>query len=942
MSGRDTPPSIQQGKFGYEPASVSNFDILEKDRDGVLSSVLAVKLGKETFDASTSWLNSGRRSRWSDSLRAFQNLHPSGSKYLSGDYRFRSQLFRPKTRTMVRRDEAATASAFFANEDVVSITAPDDDDPKQQASAEILKALLQYRLANAEGADRIPWFLTLVGARQDADVMGIAVGKVGWKYEERFIRTEKRPVLNHTGMPQWNEDEQAVDMESVDIFEKIADHPFIDLISPENFRFEPGCDWRDVVRSSPYLIELQPFYISECLERMESKRGSPAEWLRVSESALHTAQDLSDDVTRRTRETGRIPGQDSDAWKPRDFDIAWTRCYCMKWRGEDWYFRTIGSSGELLEAPRPLSEVFLHGERPYVVGYTNIETHKTYPTSKVELVTDLQRAANQDWNSRFDAIMLSLQPRQFVREGTGQDVNDLRTFMPGKVVFVPGPKDQPLNNQVTWDRPPPVDGASFQEQDRINLDWDDLTGAFTNSSQASSQITQQSATGMHLMSGEASGMNEYELRVFAETWVEPILRLLIKTEQAYETDEVILALATKNANLFQRFGIDKVTDDLLNAGVTVRVNCGIGATNPQMKLRNFAVGAQIIGSMFGQSAAMGANFQEVSKELFSLLGYKDGARFFQPNYDPRVTIMQQQLQKAQGKGGDGGAGKVQAAQIQAQSRLQERQIQAQTDQHMAQMDFQTKQMAEDAENQRVRMKIGFDQQKLQQGFQHDHAMATQQHQQNLNQQANAFVQDQHMAQQANQHALAMSDRGFQQDQAAQANQFMNDRYNTLLNQQHDMGMAQQDREHETQMTQQGQQHDVNMQRMQPGPNGQTPTPAPVPAPTAPAPAPVQGNDQNVQQFMQALSQENVKMGQTITEAMSQLAQVVQQGNVQLAQALSSVHQQNAYHAQRTGNALESLAATTSQHAASNDAILQALTRKRKVVRGVDGRIEGVE
>src|ERR1700761_1414223 len=190
MSGaRDTPKDLQSGPFGWEPEVSQSFDRGDDFVEGLeLDTETARKLGREVWDASTNWLNSGRRARWNDSLRAFQNLHPSGSKYLSGDYRYRSTLYRPKTRAMVRRDEAATASAFFANEDVVSIAAQDDDDPKQQASAEILKALLQYRLTNT-----IPWFLTLIGARQDAEVMGICVAKADWEYEERFLRTELRP-----------------------------------------------------------------------------------------------------------------------------------------------------------------------------------------------------------------------------------------------------------------------------------------------------------------------------------------------------------------------------------------------------------------------------------------------------------------------------------------------------------------------------------------------------------------------------------------------------------------------------------------------------------------------------------------------------------------------------------------------------------------------------
>lgn len=699
---RLTPPSVQDGPFGLEPGAVSNFDAPSQPAgSGILRRADAKRIGLEIYEASTNWLNAGRRARWNDSLRAFQSLHPSGSKYLSGDYRYRSTLFRPKTRSMVRRDEAATASAFFSNDDVVSISPANDGDPRQQASAEILKALLQYRLADAPPDERIPWFLTVLGARQDCEVMGVCIAEVGWDYRERKTGTDYRMSMGAGGMPEIDPDTGMFKMEPYDTYKTLADRPFVDLIAPENFRFEPGCDWRDPVRTSPYLIKLDPVYISEAQERMES-----GEWFRVSDSALRGAVDLSDDVTRRSRESGRVPGKDGDAWKPRDFDICWTRHTVLRWRGRDWVYRTLAGTGELLEDPKPIEEVYLHGMRPYVVGSVVLEAHKTYPSAKVELTSDLQRAANTDWNSRFDAVMLNLQPRQFVREGSGVEVDDLRMFMPGKTVFVGAKTGQSMADVVTWDRPPPVDGASFQEQDRINLDWDELVGAYTNSSVQAAQVEQQSATGMHLMSGEASGMNEYELRMFAETFVEPLLHLLVKTEQAYETDPVILGLAGKKAQLFQRFGTDQVTDEMLNAQVTVKVNVGIGATNPNMKLRNFASGAEIVGKLFGPIAAQGANFKEVTTEIFGLLGYKDGERFFQPDFDPRMAMLQQQLQKLQGHAaGKQSAGpdpmRLQTAQIQTEGRIREREIQAETDRYIAQADFEREKMAQDAENWRV-------------------------------------------------------------------------------------------------------------------------------------------------------------------------------------------------------------------------------------------------
>lgn len=689
---RDTPPDIQDGPFGWEPRSVSSLDAGAQSEG--LDPATAQRVGRECYDASTNWLNSSRRARWNDSLRAFQSLHPTGSKYLSRDYSYRSTLYRPKTRTMVRKAETQTASAFFSNEDVVSITPQDEDDILQVASADVMQELLQYRLTKT-----IPWFLTIVGARQDMEVMGVAIAKPYWKYSEEDVSQSRMMVDRITGQPILGADGQPIITEEW-TKKPTEDHPWIDLIAPENFRFEPGADWRDPVGTSPYLIELIPMYITEVREKIES-----GEWLPVAESALLAATDLDDDPTRRSREQGRVPGKDHDAWKPRTYDICWVRENIVKWGGKDWHFMSVGSAGELLTEPVPLEEVYLHGERPYVVGSVMVETHKSYPSSKVELVRDLQRAANDDWNLRFDNVKLVLNPRQFVRKGKGIEITDVRNFMPGKVVLVDDPQ-----TDVYWDRPPPPDQSAYAEQDRINLDFDDLTGDFTNSSVEASQLQQQSATGMHLMSGQASGMNEYELRVFAETFVEPVIRQLIKLEQAYETDPVVLSIAGKNAQIIQKYGISQITDELLNQELTTKANVGIGATNPQLKLRNFAMAGELLGKMFGPTLIQGANFEEIVKEVMGLSGYKDGSRFFKPNFDPRVAMLQQQIQQLQKKGGgqQNDQSKVMAAKIQADGRLKEIQTQGQFDNYQAQLEFKKEQMAEQSETWRELLRARVD------------------------------------------------------------------------------------------------------------------------------------------------------------------------------------------------------------------------------------------
>jgi hypothetical protein len=871
---RDTPPSVQDGAYGYEPAAVNNFDRQSAEAPDVMPDDVAIKLGREADQSSTTWLNASRRTAWNNSSRAFQSLHPQGSKYISSSYSHRSTLYRPKTRAMVRRDEAATAAAFFANEDVVSITPADDNDPQQKAGAEMQKALLQYRLTTPPAEGGIPWFLTLLGARQDCDVYGVCAAEVYWKYEERSLGTEKRLILGDDGRLATNGD-GSLKQEEFEQFEKLHDHPCVDLIAPENIRFDPGADWRDPIGTSPYVLRLLPMYIQDVRAKIDS-----GEWLPVSESALRASTNLEDDVTRRSRETGRIPGKDSDGQKPTAFTTCWLRVTVMKWGGRDWHYIALHSDGSLLTKPRPLEEVHLHGKRPWVCGFVVLETHKTYPSGKIELVRDLQRATNDDLNLRFDNIKMNLNPRQFVRAGVAADQADLTTFIPGKTIILNSKPNTAMNTDIVWDRPPPMGPEAYNEQDRLNLDFDEMTGAFSNSSVQSSEINQQSATGMHLMTGEASSLTEYELRLFGETFAEPVLRLLLLLERAYETDEVILELCGKRAQLAQKFGVDGVTDQLLDMEVTTRVNVGIGATNPAMKLRNFIMGAEAFGKMYGPTLAQGTNFEEVCKEVFSLLGYKDGSRFFHPDFDPRVAQLQQQLQELQGKqkGPTGPATdpqRLQIAQITAQNKLEVEKIKAQTEIQSNQMDALAQDKDNESENWRTFMQT-----------RHEAGMKSMDH-----------LHDHHLAEGAQQHDMAMKPPLPTQAMPAGA---------------------------------------------PPAPQAPQPTPAPAMpmatpqqpiSPAAPPqPAPMEQepvmSDQHVEQLLGAVQQ-----------GMGQMLQVFVQGIEHVAQQIEKGNQETAGIMQHIGASLEQ---TRQAHEQGTNALVTALGRKKRVVRGADGKVEGVE
>jgi hypothetical protein len=153
---------------------------------------------------------------------------------------------------------------------------------------------------------------------------------------------------------------------------------------------------------------------------------------------------------------------------------------------------------------------------------------------------------------------------------------------------------------------------------------------------------------MRLMAQGANMLTEYTIRVLVETWVEPVLRQLIKLEQAYETDEVILAIAAQKAQLFQQFGMNQVTDSLLNQELTISVNVGMGATDPDARLQRFMQSMKLYSEISAEGSP-DMNLQEVRKQLFGLAGFKDGERYFKREVDPKVEQLTQQLQQVKGE-----------------------------------------------------------------------------------------------------------------------------------------------------------------------------------------------------------------------------------------------------------------------------------------------------
>lgn len=597
-----TPPHIADPQAGdvalWEPGVEEENPVKDEDES---SHPDWNKLAKESYRDSTNYVDTNYRKKWEDSLRAFNNQHPGDSKYNMDIFRKRSHTFVPKTRAVIRKNEAAAASAFFSNLDTVSIQAANMGDQKQRLSAEVMQQIIQYRLTHT-----IPWFQILIGAIQDAQTQGACIAHINW----RFIARGKE-------------------------MEILEDRPSIDLVPIENVRFHPAADWTDPLHTSPYLIHLIPMYLGDVKDRMERPDPKGRTWIKYTDEALKRFSESPDDSTRQTRlKLAEDPTQARS--RISDYDVVWVHRHIHRYRGVDYEWYTLQSDKPLTE-PEPLRKTVFHGRRPYEMGRAVLETHKSLPMSVPELVRGIQDDLNDTRNQRNDNVKFVLNKRWKVKRGANVDTTSLNRNIPAGVTLVNNMEDL---EAIEWND---VTQSAYLEEDRITGNFDELAGNFNPLQMAQQRTPRESERTMLAVQAPSSLLTEYLLKTFVETFVLPVVRQLVLLEQNYETDQAVLTLAGEKAQARQKFNVDEITDKMLEQELTTQINVGMGATDPVMRLQRFAFGLSTIQRL-AVKPPPGISLTEVYKEVFALSGYQDGSRFVAQS-DPEKVALQQQLQQ---------------------------------------------------------------------------------------------------------------------------------------------------------------------------------------------------------------------------------------------------------------------------------------------------------
>ena len=644
----------------------------------------ALRLAKDAYDSSTTYVDANFRKQWEDALKTFQSRHPDDSKYTSDQYKYRSKIFRPKTRSLIRKNEAAAAAAFFSNIDVVNVLPSNPNDENQLAGALLYKELLQYRLTKS-----IPWFMTLLGGFQDAMTVGVVCSHQHWKY--RVARSSQDQMIQNveTGAAYLG---QGGPMLQKQVTEQVLeDCPAIDLLPVETLRIDRGANWTDPVNTSPYLIHLIPMYIGDIkqLGKRNEKTGEEG-WDIPEDGVMLGAMQQTDDSTRQTRENQREDSKDTEH-SITEFSIVWVHKNIIKKDGEDWCFYTLGNE-HVLSKPRLLKEYYAHGERPYTMGVAILETHKIYPGGFPELGSQVQKELNEIVNSRLDNVKLVMNKRYIVKRGAQVDLQSLVRNAAGSITLANDPTGDVQSLEFS-----DVTGSSFQEQDRLNVDFDELVGNFSSSSVQTNRKLNETVGGMSLIAQGANQLTEYTIRTFTETWVEPVLRQLIMLEKEYETDENVIKI------MGEKTGTQILAEDF-DVDVELTVNVGMGATDPMMRLNKLLIASR----SFAEVVAMGEtglDTAELGKEIFGAVGYRDGERFMRDDQgDPRLQEMMQVV--------EGMKGELQGAQQALQSKESEVQGKMQIEGAKLQLGFQEAETKPQLEQMKIDQEQDMDQKRM--------------------------------------------------------------------------------------------------------------------------------------------------------------------------------------------------------------------------------------
>lgn len=639
----DSLSMFEQHGDTLEPAQERNFD--DNQQVAGMSDAEWIDLGRRCYETGRTFYRQGYQTQHLNNSRMFKGQHAPGSKYLSDAWRNRSKIFRPLTRMAARSWEADIATSMFLNDDYMHISSRRSGDRDSQASAAVLKELMNLRLDKN-------WYTVCMGAAQDAFINGPVIAKVYW-WHDMVTTMQDMPITDESG--------QIVGLQTVSDQKVLHDEPVIDLILPENFIYDPIAKWNDVIGTGNYFVYRKQLSVDDVMLKMNN-----GEWDKLDKGDILTCRwAMEDDTVQRSKIGDGKPDPVNNDNADTQYEMVLVNEVFVRREGV-WYTYHMMGTQFLLEEPALLETRYHHGRLPFVYGTAMIESHNNSPSSKTQLGSELQNAVNEVSNQRMDNVKLALNKRFLAKRGAAIDLASLSRSSPGSVTMTSDPGSDVLPLEVS-----DVTQSSYEETQRLTMEMNEAQGTFSGQAVANNREMNETVGGMKLLSNAATKVNDYDIRTFVMTWVRPVLELYMLNIQYYENDQVIMQIAVENSSFFPKLKVEDLNDDFMTKQLELKVDTGIGATDPVQRVSTLMFGVNAVMALPGMAENMDA--KAVGSAIFATLGQGDGSKFFPnlarnyqepaekapPPPDPLVLAAQEEAK-----------GRVQEATVKAEQALQ--------------------------------------------------------------------------------------------------------------------------------------------------------------------------------------------------------------------------------------------------------------------------------
>jgi len=528
------------------------------------------------------------------------------SKHLTARKVGQSALFVPMIEQFHYRKQADHFFAFTGDNPVSlkqTLTS-------SKEGATIMERVVNFYVKEAGGID---WDTSVLNCAHNALTYNFAPWFVDWDRDTEEVETEVEALDDNGNITIVNSKTER----------ELYSYPTLEILSPDDVRIDPSVGWNEVGLARFGII--RRWRDKAFAEKMERN----GDWPEIEDSFFVKDNKAGSRLKQTAQDVQAISNATIDG-----FIEVW---YSYFFNDEGIPVRAVTIEGKkVLEDEAELefdtSEADGSDPWPFGVGCIYAEPHQLYTRALPQKLKMLNVERNARRNQRMDNVALSLNPEKYMSKNAGIDPAVLSRSIAGKVVTVAS------KDSVWWDRPPDVTASSYQEENVITSDAEQLVSESAQRTGGSSQ-RKETATVAKIQASNANTSVSLDTGVFGLTFPKRAVRKIISMIRQAAPPELFIAAAED--------ALVQVSDPYVEA-LTGKFKISVG-NGVQQTVRDIAISqasntAAIVQSVYGQNA----NFFPIVAPMLEALGLNPSDIIQDP------TAQQQNQQIQQDAGGVGG------------------------------------------------------------------------------------------------------------------------------------------------------------------------------------------------------------------------------------------------------------------------------------------------